>query len=85
MVHAFLISRMQASSLMDSYRVFDEVIGFRSEAYVISLQWLTFDYLTPDDSGNRSIQAKMILSLGPSTTSNWALNPTTARLSILRR
>lgn len=41
--------------LMDSYRVFEEVIGFRSEAHVISLQWLTFDYLTPDDSGNRSI------------------------------
>ncbi|MEL7275308.1 MAG: sugar ABC transporter permease [Pseudomonadota bacterium] len=41
--------------LMDSYRVFEEVIGFSSEAHVISLQWLTFDYLTPDDSGNRSI------------------------------
>ncbi|RED13146.1 carbohydrate ABC transporter permease [Pontivivens insulae] len=41
--------------LMDSYRVFEEVIGFRSEAHRISLQWLTFDYLTPDDSGNRSV------------------------------
>ena len=41
--------------LMDSYRVFEEIIGFRSEAYVISLQYLTFDFLTPDDSGNRSI------------------------------
>ncbi|QPH53661.1 carbohydrate ABC transporter permease [Pontivivens ytuae] len=41
--------------LMDSYRVFEEVIGFRSEAHRISLQWLTFDYLTPDDAGNRSI------------------------------
>ena len=41
--------------LMDAYRVFEEVIGFRSEAHVISLQYLTFDYLTPDDSGNRSI------------------------------
>jgi len=41
--------------LMDAYRVFEEVIGFRSEAHVISLQYLTYDYLTPDDSGNRSI------------------------------
>ena len=41
--------------LMDAYRVFEEVIGFRSEAHVISLQWLTYDFLTPDDSGNRSI------------------------------
>jgi multiple sugar transport system permease protein len=41
--------------LMDSYRVFEEVIGFSSEAHVISLQWLTFDFLTPDDSGNRAI------------------------------
>ena len=41
--------------LMDSYRVFEEVIGFSSQGYRISLQWLTFDYLTPDDSGNRAI------------------------------
>ncbi len=41
--------------LMDAYRVFDEVIGFRSEAFVISLQWLTYDFLIPDDTGNRSI------------------------------
>lgn len=41
--------------LMDAYRVFEEVIGFSSEAHVISLQWLTFDFLTPDDSGNRAI------------------------------
>ena len=41
--------------LMDSYRVFEEIIGFSSQAHVISLQWLTFDLLTPDDSGNRSI------------------------------
>ncbi len=41
--------------LMDAYRVFEEVVGFRSEAHVISLQYLTFDLLTPDDSGNRSI------------------------------
>ncbi|MGJ8530170.1 carbohydrate ABC transporter permease [Maritalea sp.] len=41
--------------LMDSYRVFEEVIGFSSQAHVISLQWLTYDFLAPDDSGNRSI------------------------------
>ncbi|MEM8664859.1 MAG: ABC transporter permease subunit, partial [Pseudomonadota bacterium] len=41
--------------LMDSYRVFEEVIAFSSQAHVISLQWLTFDFLTPDDSGNRAI------------------------------
>lgn len=41
--------------LMDSYRVFEEVVGFSSQAHVISLQWLTYDFLTPDDSSNRSI------------------------------
>lgn len=41
--------------LMDAYRVFEEVIGFSSQAHVISLQWLTFDLLQPDDSGNRAI------------------------------
>lgn len=41
--------------LMDTYRVFDEIVGFRAEAFRISLQWLTFNFLTPDDAGNRSI------------------------------
>jgi multiple sugar transport system permease protein len=41
--------------LMDSYRVFEEVIGFSSQAHRISLQWLTFSFLTPDETGNRSI------------------------------
>ena len=41
--------------LMDSYRVFDEVVGFSSQAYVISLQWLTYDLLTPNQSGIRAI------------------------------
>ncbi len=50
-----LIIFLSLIHLMDSYRVFDEIIGFSSEAHVISLQWLTFDLLTPDDSGNRSI------------------------------
>ena len=41
--------------LMDAYRVFEEVIGFSSQAHRISLQWLTFDLLQPDDSGNRAV------------------------------
>jgi multiple sugar transport system permease protein len=41
--------------LMDSYRVFEEIIGFSSQAHVISLQFLTYDFLMPDDAGNRSI------------------------------
>ncbi len=41
--------------LMDTYRAFDEIVGFNAEAFRISLQWLTFDLLTPDDAGNRSI------------------------------
>jgi multiple sugar transport system permease protein len=40
---------------MDAYRVFEEVIGFSSQAHRISLQWLTFNYLSPDQAGNRSI------------------------------
>lgn len=41
--------------LMDAYRVFDEVVGFRSQAHVISLQYLNYELLTPDAVGNRSI------------------------------
>lgn len=41
--------------LMDTYRVFEEIVGFSSQGHVISLQWLTYDFLTPDQSGNRSI------------------------------
>ena len=41
--------------LMDSYRVFEEIVAFSSQAYVISLQWLTYDFLTPDDTGNRLV------------------------------
>ncbi len=41
--------------VMDAYRVFDEVIGFSSQARVISLQFLTFNLLTPDESGTRAI------------------------------
>lgn len=41
--------------LMDCYRVFEEIVGFSSQSHVISLQWLTYDFLQSDDSGNRSI------------------------------
>lgn len=41
--------------LMDAYRVFDEIVGFRSQAHVISLQYLNYELLTPDAVGNRSI------------------------------
>lgn len=41
--------------LMDSYRVFEEIIGFSAQAHRISLQWLTFHYLTPDHTGNRAV------------------------------
>ncbi len=41
--------------LMDAYRAFEEVVGFRSQAHRITLQWLTYDLLTPDDAGNRAI------------------------------
>ena len=40
---------------MDSYRVFEEIIAFSSQAYVISLQFITYDLLTLDDTGNRYI------------------------------
>ena len=41
--------------LMDTYRAFEVIVGFRSQAHVISLQWLTYDFMTPDDAGNRAI------------------------------
>lgn len=41
--------------LMDVYRVFEAIVGFRSQAHVISLQWLTYDFLVPDDAGNRAV------------------------------
>ncbi|MEM0907438.1 MAG: sugar ABC transporter permease [Pseudomonadota bacterium] len=41
--------------LMDAYRAFEEVVGFRSQAHRITLQWLTYDFLQPDDAGNRAI------------------------------
>ncbi len=50
-----LIVFLSIIHLMDSYRVFEEIVGFSSESHVISLQWITYDFLTPDDAGNRSI------------------------------
>ncbi len=50
-----LIVFLTVIHLMDSYRVFEEIVGFASENHVISLQWITYDLLTPDDAGNRSI------------------------------
>jgi multiple sugar transport system permease protein len=41
--------------LMDAYRVFEEVVGFASQAHVISLQYLTFSFLMPDQTGGRAI------------------------------
>ncbi len=41
--------------LMDAYRAFEEVVGFSSQAQRITLQWLTYDFLQPDDAGNRAI------------------------------
>ena len=41
--------------LMDAYRVFEEIVGFSSQAYVISLQYLTYDYLIPDEAFTRAI------------------------------
>lgn len=41
--------------LMDAYRAFEEVVGFSSQAQRITLQWLTYDLLQPDDAGNRAI------------------------------
>ncbi len=50
-----LITFIALIHLMDCYRVFEEIVGFRSQAHVISLQWLTYDFMTPDDAGNRAI------------------------------
>ena len=43
--------------LMDAYRAFEEVVGFSSQAQRITLQWLTYDLMEPDNSGNRFISS----------------------------
>ena len=50
-----LITFVALIHLMDSYRVFEEIIGFSSQAYRISLQFLTYSLLNPDQTGNRAI------------------------------
>jgi len=50
-----LITFVTLIHLMDAYRVFDEIVGFNAASYRISLQWLTFDYLSLDLGGNRFI------------------------------
>ena len=49
--------------LMDAYRVFDEIIAFRAEAFVKSLQYIGYDYLQPDDAGNRAISRAAAASM----------------------
>lgn len=68
--------------LMDAYRVFDEIVGFRADAHVISLQYLIYDFLIPDSTGNRSISRaaassmltmiRIILLLIPLLRQTWA-------------
>ncbi len=41
--------------LMDTYRVFEEIVGMRAEAYVTSFQYMTFEFLSSDQTGNRSL------------------------------
>lgn len=41
--------------LMDAYRVFEEIVGFSASAHVLSLQWLTYEFLLPDGTGSRAI------------------------------
>lgn len=41
--------------LMDAYRVFEEIVGFSAQAHVVSLQWLTYEFLRPDEAGTRAI------------------------------
>ncbi len=41
--------------LMDAYRVFEEIVGFSASAHVISLQWLTYEFLLQDGTGARAV------------------------------
>lgn len=41
--------------MMDSYRVFEEIVGLNTQSYVISLQWITYEYLLPDNAGTRQL------------------------------
>ena len=41
--------------LMDAYRVFEEIVGFSASGHVISLQYLTYEFLLQDGTGARNI------------------------------
>ncbi len=80
-----LIVFLSLIHLMDSYRVFEEIVGFSAESHVISLQWITYDYLTPDDAGNRSISrasaSAMLTMIGIVILLIWPLRRTWADYS----
>jgi multiple sugar transport system permease protein len=75
--------------LMDSYRVFDEIVGFSAQAHVISLQYLTYSFLTPDETGNRAVSRAaassmltmvgIVLLLIPLLTRTWRAHRATQR------
>ena len=75
-----LIVFLSLIHMMDSYRVFEEIVGFAAESHVISLQWITYDYLTPDDAGNRSISrasaSSMLTMIGIVILLIWPLRQT---------
>ena len=50
-----LVIFLSVIHLMDAYRVFEEIVGFTASAHVISLQWLTYEFLLPDGTGARAI------------------------------
>ena len=41
--------------LMDAYRVFEEIVGFSASGHVVSLQYLTYEFLLQDGTGARNI------------------------------
>jgi multiple sugar transport system permease protein len=41
--------------LMDTYRAFEEIVGFSASGHVISLQYLTYEFLLQDGTGARNI------------------------------
>ena len=41
--------------LMDAYRVFEEIVAFSASAHVVSLQYLTYEFLLQDGTGARAI------------------------------
>ncbi len=75
--------------LMDSYRVFDEIVGFSAQAHVISLQYLTYSFLTPDETGSRAVAraaaSSMLTMIGivilliPLLTRTWRAHRATRR------